>query len=122
MREELARVDGRGSRPGKTVTQQWQGFLGVIQKTMQKFIPRKKKYTKGKGSVLGPQLFMVCINNQDKGTESIVTMIADDSKVNGRTGNVEEEGKLQKDLDRLRERTKKWQMENNAGKCGVMHF
>eukprot|EP00061_Rhincodon_typus_P001839 g15927.t1 len=30
--------------------------------------------------------------------------------------------RLQKDSDRLREWAKKWQMEYNVGKCGVMHF
>ncbi|XP_078410452.1 uncharacterized protein LOC144687812 [Cetorhinus maximus] len=48
MREELARIDWEMSLAGKTVEQQWQEFLGVIWETQQKFIPRKKKYTKGR--------------------------------------------------------------------------
>eukprot|EP00061_Rhincodon_typus_P015257 g42831.t1 len=38
------------------------------------------------------------------------------------TGNVEEAERLRKDLDRLGEWLKKWQMEDNVGKCEFMHF
>ena len=48
MREELARVDWKGSRAGKTVEQQWQEFLGVIREAQQKFIPRRRIHAKGR--------------------------------------------------------------------------
>ena len=46
MREGLARFDWKGSLAGKTVEQQWQEFLGIVQKAQHKFIPRKRKHVK----------------------------------------------------------------------------
>eukprot|EP00061_Rhincodon_typus_P007103 g28441.t1 len=48
MREELDRIDREKSLAGKTVEQQWQELLGVMQETQQKFIPRKKKHGTGR--------------------------------------------------------------------------
>eukprot|EP00061_Rhincodon_typus_P004626 g23033.t1 len=47
----------------------------------------------------------------DEGTEDILAKFADDTKIGRRTGSIEEPGRLQKDLDRLGEWAKKWQME-----------
>eukprot|EP00061_Rhincodon_typus_P008567 g31288.t1 len=47
MRKELRRIDWKRSLAGKTVEQQWQEFLAVIQETQQKFMPRKKKRDTG---------------------------------------------------------------------------
>eukprot|EP00061_Rhincodon_typus_P012365 g38054.t1 len=46
----------------------------------------------------------------------------DATKIVGETGNVEEAGRLQKNVDKQGEWTKKWQMEYNVGKCETMHF
>ena len=66
------------------------------------------------GSVLGPQLFTIYINDLEGGTEGTVAKFADDTKICRGTGSVEEAGGLQKDLDRLGEWAKKWQMEYNV--------
>eukprot|EP00061_Rhincodon_typus_P011579 g36701.t1 len=47
----------------------------------------------------------------DEGTEGILATFADDTKINDGTSSIEEVGRLQKNLDRLAEREKKWQME-----------
>lgn len=47
MRDELAKVDWKGTLAGLTVGQQWQEFLGIIQKTQDFFI-LKKKESKGR--------------------------------------------------------------------------
>ena len=47
MREELAKVDWKGTLAGMTVEQQWQVFLGIIQKMQDQFIPKRKKDSKG---------------------------------------------------------------------------
>eukprot|EP00061_Rhincodon_typus_P002086 g16573.t1 len=44
MREELGRINWERSPAGKTVEQQWQEILGVIQETQKKFTPRRKKH------------------------------------------------------------------------------
>eukprot|EP00061_Rhincodon_typus_P011569 g36681.t1 len=51
----------------------------------------------------------------DEGTEGIVAKLADDAKVGRGADSVEEVGELQKELDRLGEWAKKWQMEYNVG-------
>eukprot|EP00061_Rhincodon_typus_P003555 g20378.t1 len=58
----------------------------------------------------------------DKGNEGIVAKFTDDTKIDGRTDSVKKMGKMQKDLGRLGEWAKKWQMEYNVGKCDVVHF
>ena len=73
-------------------------------------------------SALGPQLFTLYINDLDGGIEGIVVRFTDDTKIGEETGHIEEAGRLQKDLDRLGEWTKKWQMKYNVGKCEVMDF
>eukprot|EP00061_Rhincodon_typus_P003109 g19304.t1 len=62
------------------------------------------------------------INDLDKGTEGILAEFVDDTKIAGGTGSIEDSERLQKDLDRLGDWTKKWQMEYNIGKYEVMHF
>ncbi|XP_059802213.1 uncharacterized protein LOC132378916 [Hypanus sabinus] len=48
MREELAKVQWNNTLAGKTVEQQWQVFLGIMQKVQDRFIPKRKKDPKGK--------------------------------------------------------------------------
>ncbi|XP_059846738.1 uncharacterized protein LOC132405715 [Hypanus sabinus] len=50
MREELAKVKWADALAGNTVDQQWQIFLGIIQKMQKQFIPMRRKGEKrGKG-------------------------------------------------------------------------
>eukprot|EP00061_Rhincodon_typus_P005455 g24986.t1 len=58
----------------------------------------------------------------DEGTEGILAKFADNTKIGRGTGSIEATEKLQKDLDRLGDWAKKWQMELNMGKCKVMHI
>ena len=74
------------------------------------------------GSVLGPQLFSLYINDLDDGIGGILAKFADDTKIGGGAGSIEEVGRLQKDLDSLGEWSKKWLMKFNVGKCEVLHF
>eukprot|EP00061_Rhincodon_typus_P002970 g18959.t1 len=62
------------------------------------------------------------INDLDEGTMGILAKFADNTKIGRGTSSIEELGRLQKDLERLGEWPKKWQMEYNVGKCDVMHF
>ena len=68
------------------------------------------------GSVLGPHLFTMYIEDLEEGTESTVAKFADETKIYRGTDSIEEAGGLQKDLGRLGEWTKKWQMEYNVEK------
>jgi len=74
------------------------------------------------GSVLGPQLFIVYINDLEEETEGNVSKFADDTKLSGKANCAEDVESLQRDLDRLSDWARVWQMEYNVGKCEVIHF
>ena len=91
------------------------------------------KVTSGvpQGSVLGPILFLIFINDLPSEIISPVSLFADDSKiftrittqskglkVTGPNGNEV----LQDDLNKIQEWAKKWKMEFNVEKCKVMHI
>ena len=74
------------------------------------------------GSVLGPLLFLIFVDDLDEGLMSEILKFADDTKVFGRVNSYEDRMKLQNDLKRLVEWTEKWQMTFNVSKCKVMHM
>ena len=74
------------------------------------------------GSVLGPVLFLIYINDLDVGIISWLLKFADDTKLLYRAGSIEERNQLQADLDRLAEWSRMWQMKFNIGKCKVLHL
>ena len=73
------------------------------------------------GSVLGPLLFLVYINDLPDGIQSVCSMFADDTKVYGSVQSVEGVNRLQKDLDRLSDWTDTWKVHFNEDKCKIMH-
>ncbi|XP_030051022.1 uncharacterized protein LOC115464802, partial [Microcaecilia unicolor] len=73
------------------------------------------------GSVLGPLLFNVFINDLEMGITSEVIKFADDTKLFRVVKSQEECERLQEDLARLGEWACKWQMKFNVDKCKVMH-
>ena len=74
------------------------------------------------GSVLGPLLFLIYINDIDIGLTSRIAKFADDTKLGTNSANPREVEALQNDLNRLGEWSDKWQMPFNCGKCKVMHI
>ena len=70
------------------------------------------------GSVLGPLLFLIYINDLDDNITSNVLKFADDTKVFRKDGDKQH---LQNDLDRLVKWSEKWQMLFNFGKCKCLH-
>lgn len=73
------------------------------------------------GSVLGPVLFLVYINDLDNKILSKLAKFADDTKLCKNVSNLEDAKALQKDLDSLHEWSVDWQMSFNVDKCVVMH-
>ena len=82
-----------------------------------------RKVTSGvpQGSVLGPVLFLIYINDLDTDILSWIFKFADDTKLLSRVMNTVERDRLQADLDRLGEWSDRWQMRFNTEKCKVMH-
>jgi len=71
------------------------------------------------GSVLGPLLFLIYINDITRDMKHQVRLFADDTLL---FGAVTEATSLQEDLDRLANWATTWQMEFNPKKCEIIHF
>jgi ribonuclease P/MRP protein subunit RPP40 len=74
------------------------------------------------GSILGPILFIIFINDIDEGLSNRIFKFADDSKLMGKVGTKGQVDALRRDLDKVSEWAERWQMQFNIGKCKVLHF
>jgi len=74
------------------------------------------------GSILGPLLFTIYINDLEYEVKNSLLKFADDSKLWGRVDNIQDRNILQNDLNILGEWAQKNQMPFNVEKCKVMHI
>jgi ribonucleases P/MRP protein subunit RPP40 len=76
------------------------------------------------GSVLGPLLFLIFINDLDLAATEVeaFTKFADDTKVGNRIRNDEDRARLQAVLDKMCTWMAVWGMKINVQKCKIMHF
>ena len=74
------------------------------------------------GSVLGPLLFHICINDLDSGIVNKISKFADDTKLCHRSRQTDEVLELQEDLTRLVDWANTYQMNFNIDKCSVMNI
>ena len=73
------------------------------------------------GSVLGPLLFLIYMNDLEDEISSSVLKFADDTKIFRELKGNKDCSILQSDLDKLVSWSQRWQMEFNVKKCKVMH-
>jgi len=74
------------------------------------------------GSVLGPLLFLLFVNDLPENIKCSIKMFADDTKM-WRVMRTEGDGReLQEDLNKLMRWSEDWQLLFNAEKCKVMHI
>ena len=75
------------------------------------------------GSILGPLLFLMFINDlPDVIVSSTVALFADDCKIFKVINDVNDSLSLQKDLNELHNWSTKWNMQFNASKCKIMRI
>jgi ribonuclease P/MRP protein subunit RPP40 len=74
------------------------------------------------GSVLGPLLFLIYINDIDNGIASKILKFADDTKLYRQVRTAEDIANLRNDLEKLVGWSKEWLMLFNVEKCKVMHI
>ena len=72
------------------------------------------------GTVLGPLMFLLYINNITKGINSALRLFADGCLLYRVINSVEDTSKLREDLDRLSEWEYTWQLKFNVSKCAVI--
>jgi predicted component of type VI protein secretion system len=74
------------------------------------------------GSVLGPILFVMYINDIDDGIESVISKFADDTKLALGVSGDDNLDICRRDLELINKWGSTWQMEFNADKCATLHI
>ena len=72
------------------------------------------------GSVLGPLLFLIFINDISQDLQSDIRLVADDSILYRQIKSNEDHIIMQNDLSKLHSWSKTWQMDLNVTKCAIM--
>jgi hypothetical protein len=113
------------------------GIRGPINKWIQSFLASREQrvvcqgeksswepVTSGvlQGSVIGPLLFLVYINDLPAGLQSQVRLFADDTIVYMTVSSDADANTLQNDLDLLGAWEEKWQMSFHPQKCNVLQI
>ena len=73
------------------------------------------------GSVLGPNLLLVYINDLEEGVTGKILTFADDTKLFRKAKEIGDKHKIQDDIDKLVKWSEKWQMLFNFGKCKCLY-
>ena len=72
------------------------------------------------GTVLGPLIFLVYINDINGNITSSLQLFADDCVIYKTVTSMQEAEQLQDDLRKIYEWTSKWQMKLNVDKCAIL--
>ena len=74
------------------------------------------------GSVFGPTLFIIFINDMPDVVRSMCQLFADDAKIFGSIKTLDDNKALQADINNLTEWSTHWQLLFNVTKCKSLHI
>ena len=74
------------------------------------------------GSVIGPFLFVIFINDLSRRIKNKLKIYADDTKILSKMRDSEDQKTLQMDLDEALKWSKEWLLDFNIDKCLIMHY
>jgi len=74
------------------------------------------------GSVFGPLLFLIFVNDLSDWVKGSILMFADDTKIWAKIKDTGDSDLLQQDLNMLVDWSKQWLLSFNTEKCKVMHI
>ena len=92
----------------------------VVMVNGQKSYPAKVLSGIPQGSVLGPVLFVLYINDLPDSVLCDILLFADDTKIFRPVRNKEDATQIQNDINRLQDWSNKWLLEFNTDKCHVL--
>ena len=111
------------------------GIAGKLLNWVKAFIGNRKQRVKVKdclsqwadvtsgvpqGSVLGPILFLIYVNDMPSEIQNVCKLFADDAKLFCRI--TKEPSTLQSDIESLYTWSKRWQLPFNVEKCKILHI
>ena len=76
--------------------------------------------SQAQGSVLGPVLFVIYINDMPECVDAPIYLFADDTKIYSEINKAGAKGLLQKDLDCLQKWSDTWLLKFHPNKCKVV--
>ena len=110
------------------------GIKGDVLEWIQDFLSQQRVVVNGthsawvsvtsgiqQGSVLGPLLFIIFVNDMPDLVKSFLYMFAEDAKLLTRVNETDGTSQLQHDLNTLIDWADTWQLTSNAEKCKTMH-
>ena len=112
------------------------GITGQLHKWIENWLSERKQrvvingaasgwdsVTSGvpQGSVLGPVLFLIYINDIDNGLNNLISKFADDTKIGSTVITENDKLNLQNDLNKITDWSEKWEMPFNIDKCQILH-
>ncbi len=74
------------------------------------------------GSVIGPVLFVIFINDMPASLNNFISLFADDAKLYGKSTSPEDHLSIQQDLSQLQKWSDEWQLKFNETKCKVLYM
>ena len=74
------------------------------------------------GSVIGPVLFVIFINDMPEKVSNFISLFADDAKLYGVSTDDTDSLSIQNDLSKLQNWTNKWKLQFNESKCKTLYL